>query len=80
MVATAALPVGRDGHLAGGFKNGGVTVGSDRVAARVVGLLLQLAPKVRKVPCAVLLPAALFIRIERPPSPAVLPAHRRERA
>ena len=42
-----------------------VTVGSGGVAVRVVGRLPQLAPKVRKVPCAVLLPAALSIRIER---------------
>ena len=51
MVAPAVLPVGRDGHSAGGFKKGGVTVGR--------------ASSAPKVPCAVLLPEALSVRIER---------------
>ena len=38
VVAAAVLPVGRTVtlHALGGFKKGGVTVGSDGVAARVV--------------------------------------------
>ena len=67
VVAPAVLPVGRTVtlHSLGGFKKGGVTVGSDGVAARVVGRLPQLAPNAPKVPCAVLLPEALSVRIER---------------